>query len=50
MLEGAGREFDREAVLAGLTTPVFFGSGVNHFGVQLLLDALLKHSPRPSRG
>ena len=47
MLEGAGREFDREAVLAGLTTPVFFGSGVNNFGVQLLLDALLKHSPPP---
>jgi len=47
MLEGAGREFEEEAVLAGLTTPVFFGSAVNNFGVQLLLDALLRHSPPP---
>ena len=28
-------------------TPVFFGSGVNNFGVQLLLDGFLKHSPAP---
>jgi len=33
--------------LAGLTTPVFFGSGLNNFGVQLLLDGFLKHSPPP---
>ncbi len=47
MLEGAGETFDEEAVLAGKTTPVFFGSGVNNFGVQLLLDGFLKHSPPP---
>ncbi len=47
MLEGAGEAFDEEAVLAGKTTPVFFGSGVNNFGVQLLLDGFLKHSPPP---
>ena len=34
-------------MLAGKTTPVFFGSGVNNFGVQLLLDGFLKHSPAP---
>jgi peptide chain release factor 3 len=34
-------------VLAGKTTPVFFGSGINNFGVQLLLDGFLKHSPPP---
>src|SRR5581483_4426869 len=33
--------------LAGKTTPVFFGSGVNNFGVQLLLEGLLKHAPGP---
>jgi small GTP-binding protein len=38
MLELAGESFDVAAVLAGKTTPVFFGSGVNNFGVQLLLD------------
>ena len=47
MLELAGHAFDEEAVLAGRTTPVFFGSGVNNFGVQLLLDGFLKHSPAP---
>ena len=34
-------------MLAGQTTPVFFGSGINNFGVQLLLDGFLKHSPPP---
>ncbi|HLP76560.1 MAG TPA: peptide chain release factor 3 [Candidatus Paceibacterota bacterium] len=47
MLELAGHSFDEAAVLAGKTTPVFFGSGINNFGVQLLLDGFLKHSPAP---
>ena len=47
MLDLAGEAFDEESVLAGLTTPVFFGSGINNFGVQLLLDGFLKHSPPP---
>ena len=47
MLERAGARFDDAAVLAGRLTPVFFGSAVNNFGVQLLLDAFLKHAPSP---
>ena len=47
MLEHAGEVFDDAAVLAGLSTPVFFGSASNNFGVQLLLDGFLKHSPPP---
>ncbi len=47
MLDMAGAEFDIEAVTAGTTTPVFWGSGVNNFGVQLLLDGFLRHSPAP---
>ncbi len=47
MLEHAGEAFDVDSVLAGKTTPVFFGSGVNNFGVQLLLDGFLKHAPGP---
>ncbi|MBI5802625.1 MAG: peptide chain release factor 3 [Verrucomicrobia bacterium] len=47
MLDLAGEEFDDESVLAGLTTPVFFGSGINNFGVQLLLDGFLQHAPAP---
>ncbi|MBI3414966.1 MAG: peptide chain release factor 3 [Verrucomicrobia bacterium] len=47
MLEHAGHEWDDAAVLAEKTTPVFFGSASNNFGVQLLLDGFLKHSPPP---
>src|SRR5688572_23887716 len=47
MLHHAGEDFDEAGVLAGKMTPVFFGSGVNNFGVQLLLDGFLKHSPPP---
>jgi peptide chain release factor 3 len=47
MIELAGAQFDHEAVLAGKLTPVFFGSGVNNFGVQLLLDSFLKYSAPP---
>lgn len=47
MLELAGEAFDPEAVLAGRTTPVFFGSAMNNFGVQLLLDEFLKYSAPP---
>ena len=47
MLDLAGETFDPASVLAGQTTPVFFGSGINNFGVQLLLDGFLRHSPPP---
>src|SRR6202050_3885746 len=47
MREGAGGTFDEAAVLAGKLTPVFFGSGVNNFGVQLLLDSFLQYSTVP---
>lgn len=47
MLDGAGAVFDHPQVLAGKLTPVFFGSAVNNFGVQLLLDAFLELAPPP---
>ncbi|MEI7940760.1 MAG: EF-Tu/IF-2/RF-3 family GTPase, partial [Verrucomicrobiota bacterium] len=47
MLEHAGHEWDDTAVLTDKTTPVFFGSALNNFGVQLLLDGFLKHAPGP---
>jgi peptide chain release factor 3 len=47
MLEGAGAKFDENAVLHGQLTPVFFGSAVNNFGVQLLLDGFLQLAPPP---
>jgi peptide chain release factor 3 len=47
MLEHAGHEWDDAAVLSEKTTPVFFGSASNNFGVQLLLEGFLKHAPAP---
>jgi peptide chain release factor 3 len=47
MLEGAGHAFDRAAVHAGRQTPVYFGSAVNNFGVQLLLDGFLRDALPP---
>jgi peptide chain release factor 3 len=47
LLDGAGASFDRGAMLRGQTTPVFFGSAVTNFGVQLFLDAFVKMAPPP---
>jgi len=47
MLSGAGEEFDEARVLAGGVSPVYFGSAMNNFGVQLLLDGFLEHSAAP---
>jgi len=44
---GASPKFDLEAFLAGKQTPVFFGSGVNNFGVMEILDALVDLAPSP---
>jgi peptide chain release factor 3 len=47
ILEGVGVAFDEASIRAGKTTPVFFGSAANNFGVQLLLDGFIKHAPSP---
>jgi peptide chain release factor 3 len=47
VLDSVGAAFDRDRVLAGRQTPVFFGSAVNNFGVQLLLDRFLQWSAPP---
>ncbi len=44
---GASPAYDHEAFLAGKQTPVFFGSGVNNFGVMEVLDALVDLAPSP---
>jgi peptide chain release factor 3 len=44
---GASPEWNHEAFLAGKLTPVFFGSGVNNFGVMEVLDAVVDMSPPP---
>jgi peptide chain release factor 3 len=47
LVEGASHPFDEQKYLAGQQTPVFFGSAVNNFGVQLLLDFFVRHAPAP---
>ena len=47
LLEGAAHPFDEEAYLAGLQTPVFFGSAINTFGIQQLLDTFVDIAPAP---
>jgi peptide chain release factor 3 len=47
LVQGASHPFDADAYLAGRQTPVFFGSAVNNFGVQLLLDFFVAHAPAP---
>ena len=48
ILDAAGGAFEPTAVLAGDTTPVFFGSALNNFGVQLMLDHFLDYSAVPA--
>jgi peptide chain release factor 3 len=47
LVQGASHSFDKAAYLAGRQTPVFFGSAVNNFGVQPLLDFFVEHAPSP---
>jgi peptide chain release factor 3 len=47
LVQGASHPFDKDKYLAGEQTPVFFGSAVNNFGVQPLLDFFVEHAPPP---
>jgi len=47
LVKGASHEFDHAAFLRGELTPVFFGSAINNFGVQDLLDAFVDLAPPP---
>jgi peptide chain release factor 3 len=47
LVRSASSPFDLECFHAGLQTPVFFGSGINNFGVQEILQALVDWAPPP---
>ena len=47
LLDGAGAEFDLESVRAGKLTPVFFGSALTNFGVEIFLQNFLKMATTP---
>ena len=48
LLAGAANPFDYDHFMKANQTPVFFGSAINNFGVQELLDAFVEMAPPPS--
>lgn len=47
LVQAASNEFDLDAFLSGELTPVFFGSAINNFGIQEILNALIDWAPAP---
>ncbi len=47
LLDGAGFDFDMEAVRAGALTPVFFGSALTNFGGEPFLEEFLRMTTSP---
>lgn len=48
LLDGVTEELDMERVLAGKQMPIFFGSAMNNFGVELMLKRFLELAPKPA--
>lgn len=47
LITTAGHEFDRERIQSGDLSPVFFGSAMNNFGMELFLDYFIDLAPGP---
>jgi len=47
LIQAAVPPFDHAAFLAGKQTPVLFGSAINNFGIQEVLDTLVEQAPPP---
>lgn len=47
LIQGVYPSFDREAYLRGEVSPVFFGSALNNFGVEELLQCFVEIAPSP---
>jgi len=47
LVRGAGNGFDAASYLAGRQTPVFFGTALNNFGIEELLDLFVEQAPPP---
>jgi peptide chain release factor 3 len=48
ILDSLGPTLDLEAVHQGKMTPVYFGSAMNNFGVELFLDSFLEYAKKPA--
>ena len=47
LVEGVYDQLDNETYLRGEIAPVFFGSAVNNFGIQEMLDQFIEIAPTP---
>jgi peptide chain release factor 3 len=47
LIAGVYPELNRNDYLAGVTAPLFFGSALNNFGVQDILDCFVQMAPPP---
>ncbi len=47
LVRGASHQFDAELYRQATLTPVFFGSAINNFGVQELLETFVTHALAP---
>ncbi len=47
LLDGAGYVFDRDLILKGRLSPVYFGSALNNFGVEQFLESFLSLTTPP---
>ena len=47
LVQAASNEFNLDEFLAGELTPVFFGSAINNFGIQEILNSLIDWAPAP---
>ncbi len=47
LFEAAGQEWDDDAINGGKLTPIYFGSALNNFGLDLFWDAFRQSAPGP---
>ena len=47
LISGTTNPFDLNDFLEGKQTPVFFGSAINNFGIENLLNGFIKYAPTP---
>jgi peptide chain release factor 3 len=47
VLDSMGAEWDEKALHCGDMTPIFFGSAMTNFGVELFLKAFIEHALKP---
>ncbi|NCS84951.1 MAG: peptide chain release factor 3, partial [Cyanobacteria bacterium] len=47
LVQGASHAFDLDAYLSGELTPVYFGTALSNFGIELLLKDFTEYAPPP---